>query len=421
MHKYLNISPNFHLVINPANRFRTELTIVFSSGGAFFEKPEQLGLTHLFEHCQLSKTSSLSKKEINRLLFEKDIYRNASTSTLTESITLAGHKNDFREMLDLLINFSFYPQIDEDILNLEKQIVLREITERKGSPGYRLTRYIFENVYKKGSKELVDIPGDGKAVQTATIESLMEIHKRILEESHFVISAVGGGVDEELLVEKITELSKKFSAEKTHPVDMDGENNFKEFKYKPIVNELAHDQSIIVLFMPCAINFGNRHIRELASELLFSYPEGIFYKVMREELGLLYSIGGSYDESLQMMTIRMTGEIGDAKKLVDEASKILLNPEKYLSEKDLEVIKKLQIKRQEMASDNPYTPVEFLTETLLGYGQVQELAEYIESLKDVKFNDVMEFMNEIKERSKSSRIVAVSNNPQIENLDLKVE
>lgn len=419
MHKYIKLTPNFHIFLNPAKRFKTDLNLTFSSGGAFFEKSNQKGLTHLLEHSIIKQTKKINKKELNQLLFEKDIYRNASTSVLTQDISMSAHKDYAEQMLDLILNFAFDPNISDEILEQEKQIVLREIAQRKGDPMYKLWRLVTENIYKEGSKDLCEVTGDEDIVANATIKDLKDIHKRVLSESHFLLSVVGGNVNEDQIIKKAEKFAKELPFEKTHPIDQNAENFIQDFKYKPIVSELAHDHCVLTLSIPCRINYGNRSIRDIISEILFYYPEGIFYKILREELGLIYSVDYYYDESLQLLRIRLVGELNNVNRLIEESIKILAEPAKYINPKKVNIIKNLYIKRQQIASDNPYTSVDFLMGTLLTYGIEQNYEEYLDEIKQLSFEEIINYGFDIKAGIKDAFIVAVSKNKEIEKLNFE--
>ncbi len=419
MHKYIKLTPNFHILLNPANRYRTELGLTFSSGGAFFENNNQKGLTHLLEHCEIKRTDKLLKQDLNNLIFEKDIYRNASTGVLMKDIVMSGHKDDFETMLELILKFGFTPEISEDVLEIERQIVLRELIQRKGDPGYKLTRLILESIYKPGSKDLVDVAGDEEVISKATIDQLYTTHQRVMRDSHFILSVVGGNVDEEKVLQAAQNYSKLYPSEFTHPIDQNADNRIQDFKYKPIVSELAHDHCVLNLAIPLTSHYGNRAVRDLISEILFYYPEGILYKTLRDELGLVYSVDYNFDESLQMLRITLVGEIGNTQRLIEETTKILLQPENYLFEEKVQIIKNLYIKRQQIASDNPFTPVDFIVNTLLNYGVEQNYEQYLEEIKSLSFQAILDYANELKNNIINMRVVAISKDSSIEKLKLK--
>jgi predicted Zn-dependent peptidase len=202
MYKYIKLANNFLLVINSVKRFKTELRMTFSSGGAYFEDQDEKGLTHLLEHVEIKQTSKQNPEELNKLLFEKDINRNASTGILTKEIFVGGHKDDLNLMLDMILEFSFAPTITEETLHIEKEIILRELAQRKGDPGYKLNRLVNESIFKKGSKNLTDIGGDENLFANATIKQLQNLHKKILSRSHFILSIVGGGINEKELIKE---------------------------------------------------------------------------------------------------------------------------------------------------------------------------------------------------------------------------
>jgi predicted Zn-dependent peptidase len=416
MYKYIKLANNFHLVINSVKRFKTELRMTFSSGGAYFEDHDEKGLTHLLEHLEIKQTSKQNPEELNKLLFEKDISRNASTSILTKEIFVGGHKDDLNLMLDMILEFSFTPTITEETLHIEKEIILRELAQRKGDPGYKLNRLVNEIIFKKGSKNLTDIGGDENLVANATIKQLQNLHKKILSRSHFILSIVGGGINEKELVKKTKKYLPILESNQTHPIDQNGINKIHDFKYKPIVSELAHDHCIINFALPAEIHYVNRSVRQILGEMLFFYPQGEFYRVLREELGLVYSVDFSFDKSLQMIHIFLVGEIGNANRLVEETNKILLNYEKFITEEKVEIIKNLFIKRQEIASDNPYQPVDFFVDTMLGFGVEETYEQFIKIVKETSFEDILGYAEKLNQSLKDMKIVIVSKDKSIEKL-----
>lgn len=418
MHKYIKLAPNFHILLNPAERFRTEVTLSFSSGGAFYENEDQKGLTHLLEHCEIKRTKELSKKDLNKLLFEKDLYLNASTGILMKDMVMTGHRDYAFEMVDLILQFGFRPEISQDILDAEKAIVLRELAQRKGDPGYKLTRLISGSVYKNGSKDLVEVTGNEEIVAKASIEDLYKVHQRVLKDSHFILTVVGGNIDEEKIIAMASDYSKSLPSDSTHPIDKNADNFLQEFKYKPIVSDLAHEHCVLSLMIPLSSHYGNRALRDIISEVLFYYPEGVLYKTLRDDLGLVYSVDYTFDESLQTLRIMLVGEIGNTQRLIEESLKILNSPEEYLNKEKVNLIKNLYIKRQQIASDNPYNPVNFMIETMLNYGVEQRYEEYLEEIKALSYESIMEYANELKKGIPEMKIVVVSRDKSIEKLKL---
>ena len=60
--KYTQITPFIHLLTNDQPRAKTELEIVMTSGGSFFESDRNSGKKHLMEHCIASRTKEMDYK-----------------------------------------------------------------------------------------------------------------------------------------------------------------------------------------------------------------------------------------------------------------------------------------------------------------------------------------------------------------------
>lgn len=170
------------------------------------------------------------------------------------------------------------------------------------------------------------------------------------------------------------------------------------------------------MFISCQVHFGDREIREIYSELFFYSTEGFFFKKLREELGFVYSVDHGYDESLQMLHITMIGEIDNVEKLLKESINILKSTSKLIKKERLDLIKNHYLKRQEIASDNPYTPINFISNTLLNYGVVQDYTEYLDQIRKIEYKSVIEFANNIITNIGKARLIFISSNQQIQNL-----
>ncbi len=416
MVKYIKLRDNFHLIINPANRYRSEINFAFTSGGAIFEEEKHKGLSHLMEHCILRETANHTRQEVDDMLFRKDIYRNASTGVTVMDMVLAGHKSDLDLMLEFILHFAFRPKISNDLLEQEKEIILREHDQRNGEPNFKLYKLIMKKIYDEGSRARCDILGDKEIIKAATVQDLMDIHSRMIKDSHFILNIVGGGVDIDKIKETIEPYLKELPLKANHTVDYDVPNKLFDFKYMPIVSKLAHDHSNITFAVPCTVNQANKPVRDFLAELFFSFPTGIFYTRLREELRLIYSLHYTYDESTQHLLIDMTTDIDLIYKLIDEVKDILSNFDEFFTEEKVNIIKDLYVKRQEMNSDNPYHPADFLSNSLMNWGNAVTYKQYLKNLKEISLDNVLTLYNEIKSNIDKSRIVVVSNKKEIVKL-----
>jgi predicted Zn-dependent peptidase len=418
MLSYTNLSPNFHLVTNLVpDRYKTELNLQYTSGGGLFETKGQSGVSHLLEHCILGRTKDKDFYQLKDHLFEKSIYNNAATGVLSMFLTLSGHRSDAFEMLDLMLEFGFNPTLAQDVLDREKEIVLREISERRGDPGYRLFYEMVGKVLEPGSRYLHQVLGDVKDVKASTLDTFYDLHRGMLERSHFILSISGGGLESQAIIDKVQNvISRVPKTDKTLDLTYDPGNTFKDFKYVPIVSKLAHDHAEVSIYLPVTVNLENRPARFFLQSLLLKMPDGELYNRLRNELGWIYSLQSTFDKSTSTLNLELSCEIKYISKIVDEVKKVFSDFEKVYSPKKAEILRQMTVKRQEMAQDEPQIITDFLVDNLSEFGVPLTYAEYVKKLALVTTEDIKALFDEIKTGLDKMRIVVTSNKKEVEKL-----
>lgn len=421
MFKYTKLRPNFHLVTNFAkDRYKTDINLQYTGGGAFYEKAGQRGVSHLLEHCILGRTKDKDFYELKDYLFEKSIYNNAATGVLGMYLTLSGHRSDSQEMLDLLLEFAFTPTLAQDVLDREKEIVLREISERRGDPNYRLYYEILNRVLKPDSRYLFEVLGDPEQVKNATLDTFYDLHAGMLKRSHMILSVSGGGLDLDQITTKLEPLLHLIDQKNCKTLDINFEpgNSLLDFKYIPIVNELAHQHAELSIYLPCTVSLKNRPVRYFLQALFLKLPEGVLYNRLRNELGWVYGLQSSFDKSTQTLNLELSCEIKYITGIVDEVKKLFSDFAAIYSDKKAKILRDLTIKRQEMAQDEPQILVDFLVENLTEYGEPLGFAEYVKSLAQIDQAQIKELFDEIAQNLDKMRVVATSNKSEIVDITL---
>ncbi|GAB4144192.1 MAG: hypothetical protein OHK0017_02470 [Patescibacteria group bacterium] len=421
MLKYQQLSPNFHLITNfSKDRFKTEFNLQFTAAGAWFEEDSQRGVSHLLEHCILGRTKDLDFKGLKDYLFKENIYSNAATGIMGMYLTLSGHKSDSDKMLDLILEFGLKPTFSEDIQNQEREIVLREISERRGDPNYRLYWEIAKQAFQPGSRYLCEVLGSAEDVRNSNLETFQAIHHRMLNQSHVVLSVAGGIDDEQRLFDKIKTQSDLFGVNQALPVNYSPENKLHSFKYLPIVSDLAHEHAEITIYLPCPVKMDNRPERYFIQQLLLRHPEGYLYNQLRNELGLIYGLQSAYDQSLQCLIIEMSCEIKYIPQIVDKVKEVFSDFEKVYKPEKAKILKQISVKKQEMSQDEPQAVAEFLVDNLTDFGVPMTFTEYVKQLDKVNDELISDVYHAIQSGLPQIQIVASSNNHELEAVSINL-
>jgi predicted Zn-dependent peptidase len=418
---YIQKKNFIHILSQPLDRKKFELEFILTSGGSWFESPEDRGKKHLMEHCIASRTKNLNFQQLKDFEYSENLMLNAYTQPITMGLTVGGHCSDFEKMVDLLLEMAFEPTFDQEILDREREIVLREVSERRGDPSYRLHFETMGQVFTSDSYSNHEVLGNIEMVEKATIEDFYKLHKQNLEKSHAMFLLSGGNINLDYFQQKLDyylDKSEYFSGEQSKtPVNFQVDNTFKDFSVLPIVSELAHSHAEISIFLPCEINYKNKPALQVFENLFLKYG-GILYDRLRDELGLVYGIQNNFDTNLQVLDIYLSCEIQYINTILDEIKKVfsdfssLFNPQKFDQFKNI-IRKKLDISQDTLGASTAFTQGMLRT-----YGVPEKYDDYADRLLAVTKDEVEQVYNYIRGSFDKMRVVIVSNDEDIKNIKI---
>jgi predicted Zn-dependent peptidase len=428
--KYIKFSDYIYILANNlTDRKKTEIEIIWTAGGSYFEKKQDSGRKHLMEHCIVSRTKDMNFQEFQDFQFRENIMFNAYTGPATMGVEASGHYSDFEKILDLSLETAFMPTFDQAILDQEKEIVLREISERRGDPNYQLHYQVMNQVFTKDSYENHETLGSSEQVKKGELKDFDRLHLENLSTSPVIICCYGGGVDIDLIQKKLDQIvaqkdllqvKKMLQKENKKPINFKIQSKFKNFRKKAIVSELAHAHCEINLYIPFQKNFQNEAITRVFEELYFKY-HGKVYDRLRNQLGLIYSMYGAFQSSVDCLYLNLACEKQHIKTIISEIQSIFSNFEKNFEETKLQELKNTIIKKIEITQDNPYSSINLLRNSLTNYNQIETLESYQNKLANVTRLDIKKIYQEIQSNLSNSKLVLVSKNSEIKNIIEKIK
>jgi predicted Zn-dependent peptidase len=413
--QYLKINDFTHLISNPLDRKKVNFEFIYSLGGAFLENIEDQGKKHLLEHCIVSRTKKYNFQEFKDFCFKHNLNFNAYTGAQTMGITALGYYKDAKLITDQILEMAFKPTFDQTILDMEKEIVLREISERKGDPSYKLHYKTAKQVFSKNSIANYEVLGDPKKVAKTTLEDFKNLHQQNLANSHFVLMVSGGGFDVDYIRTQLDQYTKGLENFRK-PINFNFPNEFKKSNQFFVTSPLAHEQAEISIYIPVPVNFENRPARAVFEYLFLKYG-GVLYDKLRDDLGLIYSMYSNFDPELNALGIYLTSEITQVNRIFVEIQKVFGNFTKFFKPQKFQELKELIHKKQEMAEDELNTTNQFIYSTLTSYGKVQTYQEFIQKIDMINETDLENLYLEIQKHWTQKKIVIVSKNKGITSLD----
>lgn len=417
--QYIPLNSSTHLLLQPLDRKKTEIEIILAAGGSWFEDSHDRGKKHLLEHCIASRTKVMNFQELKDFQYRENIMLNAYTGPITMGLTASGHSSDFYKMIDLLLEMTFTPTFDQEILDREKEIVLREISERRGDPNYRLHFDIIKNIFTTDSYSSHEVLGDSDKVALTSLADFKKMHTQNLNQSHIIISISGGNIDQGYLTDKVEYYLKNtpelLGIENKIPVDFQADNTFLDFQILPIVHELAHSHAEVSVYLPCEVNFENKPALQIFENLFLKYG-GVLYDRLRDELGLVYGIQSSFDYNMQVLEISLSCEIQYVEQIVDEMRAVFSNFEKNFNSTKFNEFKNIIQKKQDIAQDTLGAGTYFTQNILRVYGVPEIYENYARRLDLVSLDKVKSIYDYVQNNFAKMRVVIVSNNPDINEL-----
>jgi predicted Zn-dependent peptidase len=398
-------------IIDDTPREGVNLEIVLTAGGSWFESPKDAGKKHLLEHCLMSRTKDLNHDQVKNWELQNNISTNAYTGRNVMGFTASGYKADYKIMLDYLLESVFTPTLDQGDLDREKQIVLREISERRGDPNYKLYYDSIDQIYTADSAEKHQTLGDSEMVAQTTLEDLHNLHSQNLSQSNILIMISGGGIDLDYLNTQLPKFIDKLDPNrKVLDLNYSGKSELLDFVEKKYIHEFGHQFVDLTIYIPCKVDIDNLAER-LAFNTLFMRYGGKLYDHLRDEKQLVYGLQAWFDYELQRLVISMEAEEECVREIIAQTNIILGDFDANFDITKFTDYQKVVYKKQALDKDRLGAAASFVKNNLLTYGKSDDYDTFSEGMKNITLDQMKNLYNNIKDNLTKSQIVMVSKNP----------
>jgi predicted Zn-dependent peptidase len=291
--KQLQLKNGIRVIIVP---LKTKLTYISTNYllGNYHEQTYEVGLTHYCEHLLATLTSKKYKNStyISEEIFKKGGVSNAYTSKYEMCLYIAGLYDDLEFYMDILSNTinNFY--VDNDIKIKEKGAVIQEYMSYISDNNYIFDYKIFKFLYPKYSY-LIDYNKQINYIKKFDNKKIDQYIKDHLNTDNLVITIT---CPLKKINETIKNLKKYFGIIKykkstfTYPVIKYINTNLKIVNIKNVITDKNNS---IVIHLSKRIEFLSEEYLILyyyIKLILFNFETGIFYKILRKKLGLIYNI-----------------------------------------------------------------------------------------------------------------------------------
>ena len=263
-------------------------SICFNVGSQDESKNEE-GFSHFVEHMIFKGTKTMDALEIMDKLTFLGADFNAFTSKLATKFVFKCLDENFEKCFaiysDMLINADF----NEQEMDKERQVVIEEMKRYDDEPSDVMYKRAMEN-YFEGLSYAHDELGNEKLIENVTRDELLGYKKKHYKAEKCVISVVGN-LDFNQLDLIVNKYFSSCFNYKAMPVAHSFEQYPINIKTKYDIVERNDNQANVCIVIKSVTSADkDKHVCDLYTSILGSSQNSRLFKIIREKLGLVYTI-----------------------------------------------------------------------------------------------------------------------------------
>lgn len=159
--------------------------------GALDEMPGEEGFAHFLEHILIE--GGTNEHSPRKLAEVRDSfgYTNAFTSRNRTAIPWGMVPSDLETYLRVSSEMAFSPRLDEEVIEQQKEVVLREIARRRGAPDFDDVVGFFWPSVARDRDHTYFVLGEESVIQSADAAALHSFHARGYHPNNMVLMVAG--------------------------------------------------------------------------------------------------------------------------------------------------------------------------------------------------------------------------------------
>ena len=257
--------------------------------GSINENDSNSGVSHFLEHLFFKGTKAHPTGEADRILESKGAIVNAATSKDFTHYYITIPSEHFNTAMELHSDMLLNPQIPRKELEKERKVVLEEIAKDGNTPSHKVYDNLNDLMYTRHPYKRKVI-GSADIIGTIRREEILDYFNHYYAPSNMVTLIVGD-VDTEKAIEKTQSC---FNQEFKKPVK-------KKYKHEHPLQEqkrkidYTDTQSgyMMIGFRGANISDNDTFALDILSQILGGGKSSKFYRNIKEQKGLAYSISSS--------------------------------------------------------------------------------------------------------------------------------
>ena len=392
------------------------ISIIFFVGSQNEQKHEQ-GYSHFIEHLNFKSSKKFSTEEIMDKLTLYGADYNAYTTKSVTRYTFKCLKQNFEKCFEIYADMLVDAKFDDVEIDKERGVVVEEMQKCADDPVQVLYERVLKNYY--GEHPFAhDELGTEEIITNVSREQLLEYKHRFYKPENCIIS-VAGNIDFEELCKIVDEyFASHFDYEAEHYNVSFDRFDIELVKKYDIVERNDNQANVCVHIKSVQSGTPEKCVADIYASILGNSQNSRLFKLIREELGLVYTIYAFNDAGPN------TGDIfimfgtrpKNVKKAVKEIKKVIVDmAENGITEAELE--RALNWKKSCIAySSETNADVAEISGTYAHlYGKTLSLEDRAKQYDNITKEKVDEFAKRIA-NEEIFNVVAVGKNLKIEDI-----
>ena len=355
--------------------------------GSGREPVEDSGISHFIEHTVFRGTLSRSHHQIKYPIEKSGGFLNAYTSRTATVYYCHIPDEELEEAFDILFDIYLFPLFSEEAVELERSIILEEIRESLDEP----TDILFNNLARMvwGEKFGKPILGYPETVRKLGVNDLRRYHERYYSRETTVIVAAGASS-----IEMVKNVVRRY-------VDGFRDGQDPEVLEPQIVDLSIHihrkkdiNQVYVALFKPVAGRDSmDSPVLEVFNTILGSGMSSLLFNTIREEKGLVYSIGSDLNMYRNVGGLSVYASTSPEKfpKLMEELYSLFRRlVENGVRREELEYGKSRMVGKLKLSAERTLSNAFRLLDDVLTLGTPRELDSILSRVEGITLDEVNE-------------------------------
>ncbi|MEM0968476.1 MAG: pitrilysin family protein, partial [Verrucomicrobiota bacterium] len=249
------------------------------------------GLSHLLEHMLFNGTKKRGSREISEHVQSAGGYINAYTSFDRTVYWIESPPEGLEECIDILADMTLHSTLAEDEFQKELKVIRREMALGDDSPGQVTSKLLFRTAFQQHPLRH-PIIGYRQVFDQLSHEDLLSYYRRKYVPNNMFFVAVGNFEEEERFLELVEEHFGSSPRSALPSILLPPEPQQQGQREATQYGSTQHTQLRLAWPGPCATH-ADTAAMDIAASLLGSGRSSRLYQRIREEMGLVHSIGSS--------------------------------------------------------------------------------------------------------------------------------